>query len=137
MFISYDVIIVGTGLSGAVMAERFAEKKNKHVLIIDKRPHIGGNCYDFIDKETGILCNKYGPHFFHTNNEEVWNYVQQFSEWVPYEHRVLAKVDDKLVPVPVNITTVNRLFNKEIKTKEEMDAWLQVNQIQRRQRRSI
>lgn len=128
MFISYDVIIVGTGLSGAVMAERFAEK-NKHVLIIDKRPHIGGNCYDFIDKETGILCNKYGPHFFHTNNEEVWNYVQKFSEWVPYEHRVLAKVDDKLVPVPVNITTVNRLFNKEIKTKEEMDAWLQVNQI--------
>jgi len=128
MLSDYNVIIIGAGLSGAVMAEQFAGKKKK-VLIIDKRPHIGGNCYDFIDEETGILCNKYGPHFFHTNNEEVWDYVQRFSEWKPYEHRVLAKVDNKTVPVPVNITTVNTLFNKEIKTKVEMENWLQANQV--------
>jgi UDP-galactopyranose mutase len=126
---AYEVIIVGCGLSGAVIAERFASVLGKRVLITDKRDHIGGNCYDFVDELTGIRCSKYGPHFFHTNHEDVWEYIQKFGEWVRYEHRVLASVDDTLVPVPVNITTVNTLCNTHIRDEKEMDQWLQQNQI--------
>ena len=122
----YDIVIIGAGISGIVLAERYATIKNKKVLIIEKRNHIGGNCFDFINNE-GILVPKYGPHFFHTNKEEVWRYINKFSEWIPYEHRVLSSVDGKLVPIPVNITTVNELFKLNIKNEKEMIAWLSKN----------
>jgi UDP-galactopyranose mutase len=121
---NYDVLVIGSGISGATLAERYANLLNKKVLVIDKRDHIGGNCYDFIN-EIGILVPKYGPHFFHTNNQKVWDYVSSFTEWHPYEHRVLGLVNDKLVPIPVNIKTVNSLFDLEIKNEEEMKKFLQ------------
>ena len=124
----YDVVIVGAGISGAVIAERYANKLNKKVLVIEKRDHIGGNCYDYYD-ESGILISKYGAHLFHTNYDDVWGYVQKFSKFTPYEHKVLAKVDGKLVPVPINIATVNMLLGTNIKTESEMDEWLEKNQI--------
>lgn len=125
---TYDIIIIGAGISGATLAERFASQKNKKVLIIDKRGHIGGNCYDFYD-EAGVLISKYGAHLFHTNFDDVWEYVHKFSEFIPYEHKVLSKVDGKLVPIPVNITTVNEVLGLSIKNEEEMDEWLKENQV--------
>jgi UDP-galactopyranose mutase len=123
----YDYLIVGAGLSGAVIAERLANLCNKTVLIIDKRDHIGGNCYDYeIDN---IMINKYGAHIFHTNNERVWDYVNQFSEWVRWDHKVLSYVDDKYVPIPVNINSVNALCGENIKNELEMDEWLRKNQV--------
>ncbi len=124
----YDVVIIGAGISGATLAERYATQLNKKVLVLEKRDHIGGNCYDFYN-EDGVLVSKYGAHLFHTNYEDVWEYVNQFSEWYPYEHRVKAFVDGKLVPIPVNITTVNMLFGLNIKNDQEMDEWLEANQI--------
>jgi UDP-galactopyranose mutase len=121
----YDIVIIGAGISGAVLAERYAQS-GKKVLVIEKRDHIGGNCYDFID-ENGILVSKYGAHLFHTNEEDVWEYVNRFAKWYPWEHKVLAQVDDQLVPIPVNITTVNKLFNLNIQTEEEMQQWLETN----------
>jgi UDP-galactopyranose mutase len=118
----YDIVIIGAGISGAVLAERYASI-NKKVLIIDKRNHIAGNCYDYINEE-GILVSKYGAHLFHTNDEEVWQYVNRFSDWYDWEHKVLANVDGKLVPVPVNITTVNELFGQHISNETEMRHWL-------------
>jgi len=120
---SYDILIVGAGISGLTLAERYSNFLNKKVLVIDKRDHIGGNCYDFYN-DIGILVPKYGPHFFHTNSDIVWNYVSQFSEWVEYEHKVLSYVNNKLVPVPVNIHTVNKLFDLNISCTEEMDKFL-------------
>ena len=117
-------LIVGCGISGAVLAERLATKTNSKVLIIDKRNHIGGNCYDYIDLDTNIRINKYGAHLFHTNDQEVWNYINEFSKWKRWEHSVLSYVDNDYVPVPVNITTVNKVCNQNIQTKEEMDTWL-------------
>jgi UDP-galactopyranose mutase len=122
-----DIIIVGAGISGAVLAERYASI-GKSVLIIEKRNHIAGNCYDYKD-ENGILVSKYGAHLFHTNFEDVWNYVNRFSEWYEWEHKVLARVDDKTVPIPVNITTVNTLFGTNIQTEQEMKEWLDSNRI--------
>jgi UDP-galactopyranose mutase len=120
------VLVVGCGISGATIAERLASRGLK-VLIIDKRNYIGGNCYDFINKD-GILVPKHGPHFFHTNSKEVWDYVSRFTDWHNYEHRVLSRVDKKLsVPVPVNIETVNRIFDTNIATEKEMEAWLEKN----------
>ena len=108
----YDYLIVGCGLSGVVLAERIATILHKKVLIIDKRDHIGGNCYDYIDEITGIRVNKYGAHLFHTNDEDVWKYINQYGEWVRWEHKVLSYVDNKFVPIPVNITTINELCNQ-------------------------
>jgi UDP-galactopyranose mutase len=121
----YDIVIIGAGISGSVLAERYASS-GKKVLIIEKRDHIGGNCYDFID-ENGILVSKYGAHLFHTNEEDVWQYVNRFAKWYPWEHKVIAQVDGQLVPIPVNITTVNKLFNQNIQTEEEMQEWLEKN----------
>jgi UDP-galactopyranose mutase len=118
-----NILIIGAGISGAVLAERYASI-GKKVLIIEKRNHIAGNCYDYID-ENGILVSKYGAHLFHTNEESVWDYVTQFSEWYPWEHKVIARVGEKTVPIPVNITTVNELFNCSITTEEEMKIWLE------------
>jgi len=128
-FNKYEVIIVGCGLSGAVIAEQYAKVMNKEVLVIDRRDHIGGNCYDYIDTDTQILCNKYGPHYFHTNDEEVWAYIQNFAEWVRHEHKVVGSSDGKLFPIPVNINTINILCGTHIQTSAEMDIWLSQNQI--------
>ncbi|TDO73227.1 UDP-galactopyranose mutase [Flavobacterium chryseum] len=120
-----DILIIGAGISGSVLAERYAAM-GKKVLIIEKRNHIAGNCYDYID-ENGILVSKYGAHLFHTNEESVWKYVNKFSQWYPWEHKVIARVDDKTVPIPVNITTVNELFSANITSEEEMKNWLEEN----------
>jgi UDP-galactopyranose mutase len=122
----FDCIVVGAGISGSVIAERYANVLNKKVLLIEKRKHIGGNCYDYYNKEK-ILVPKYGPHFFHTDSKIVWDYVSQFTKWVDYEHRVLGHVDGKLVPVPVNIETVRKLTGIDIKNSQEMKKWLSQN----------
>jgi UDP-galactopyranose mutase len=105
----FDYLIVGAGYAGSVLAERLARVAGKKVLIIDKRPHIAGNAYDHYNDQ-GILVHKYGPHIFHTNSREVFEYLSQFTEWRRYEHRVLASVDGQLVPIPINLDTVNKLY---------------------------
>jgi len=105
----YDFLIVGAGYAGSVLAERLAQGAGKKVLLCDRRPHIAGNAYDCHD-DAGILIHKYGPHIFHTNSREVFEYLSQFTEWRPYEHRVLASVDGKLVPIPINLDTLNALY---------------------------
>jgi len=120
-----DILIIGAGISGTVLAERYASI-GKRVLILEKRPHIAGNCFDYID-DNGILVSKYGAHLFHTQFEDVWSYVNRFAEWYDWEHKVIAKVDGQLVPIPVNITTVNKLFNLNISTEQEMQRWLDEN----------
>lgn len=122
-----DILIIGAGISGSVLAERYANSGEK-ILLLEKRDHIGGNCYDYLD-ENGIRVSKYGAHLFHTNFEEVWKYVNQFSEWYPWEHKVLAKVDGKLVNIPINISTVNQIFRLTIKTEVEMKEWLEANRV--------
>jgi UDP-galactopyranose mutase len=104
----FDYLIVGAGFAGAVCAERLASR-GRRVLICDKRPHIGGNAYDHFDR-AGILIHEYGPHIFHTASARVFEYLSRFTEWRPYEHRVLAHVDGQHVPFPINIDTVNRLY---------------------------
>ncbi|XP_045170257.2 UDP-galactopyranose mutase-like [Mercenaria mercenaria] len=126
---NFDVCVVGAGLSGAVIAERYANTTNKSILVMEKRKHVGGNCYDFIDNETKIRVSKYGAHAFHTNYKHVWDYVQLFSEWVPYELKVQAQIKGKNVPIPVNINTVNTLFYLDIKSVEEMNSWLKNEQV--------
>jgi UDP-galactopyranose mutase len=120
---NYDIIVVGSGISGATIAERYARILNKKVLVIEKRDHIGGNCYDYTD-DAGILVSKYGAHLFHTNDENVWQYLQAFSPWRPYESKVLSSVDGMFVPIPVNISTVNLLFGLHLRTEKEMQGWL-------------
>src|SRR5215213_3699667 len=105
----FDYIVVGAGFAGATIAERLAADAGKKVLICDRRSHIGGNAYDCYD-EAGILIHKYGPHIFHTNSRDVFEYLSRFTEWRPYEHRVLASVDGQLVPMPINLDTINRLY---------------------------
>jgi UDP-galactopyranose mutase len=105
----FDYLIVGAGFAGSVVAERLASQLNKKVLIIDKRPHIAGNAFDHYNEE-GILVHKYGPHIFHTNSKEVFSYLSRFTDWRPYEHRVLASVDGQLVPMPINLDTINKLY---------------------------
>ena len=120
-----DIVIIGAGISGAVLAERYASI-GKKVVVIEKRAHIAGNCFDYID-ENGILVSKYGAHLFHTNEEDVWNYVNRFSKWYKWEHKVLAKVDGQLVPIPVNITTVNKVFGLALQTEADMKEWMYKN----------
>ena len=122
-----DILIIGAGISGAVLAERYAAI-GKKVLILEKRDHIAGNCYDYLD-ENGILVSKYGAHLFHTKEEDVWKYVNRFTEWYKWEHKVIAKVDGQLVPIPVNITTVNKIFGLDLSTEAEMEEWLEENRI--------
>jgi UDP-galactopyranose mutase len=105
----FDYLIVGAGFAGSVLAERLASQDNKKVLIVDVRPHIGGNAYDYYN-EDGILIHKYGPHIFHTNSKEVFDYLSGFTRWRPYQHRVLACVDGMLVPMPINLDTINKLY---------------------------
>jgi UDP-galactopyranose mutase len=105
----FDDLIVGAGFAGSVLAERLASQLGRRVLIVDKRSHIGGNAYDRYDDE-GILVHPYGPHIFHTNSADVFDYLSKFTAWRPYQHRVLASVDGQLVPMPINLDTVNRLY---------------------------
>lgn len=110
---SFDYLIVGGGFAGCVLAERLASQLDRRVLIVDRRNHIGGNAFDHLD-ESGLLVHRYGPHIFHTNSQRVLDYLSQFTEWRPYEHRVLAMVDDQLVPIPINLTTINRLYGLKL-----------------------
>lgn len=110
---AYDYVIVGAGFAGSVLAERLAVESGKTVLICDRRPHIGGNAYDHYN-EAGILVHKYGPHIFHTNSEDIFAYLSQFTAWRPYEHRVLAQVGDLHLPVPINRTTLNALYDLDL-----------------------
>ena len=105
----FDYLVVGAGYAGSVLAERLARVAGKKVLIIDKRSHIAGNAYDHYNDD-GLLVHRYGPHIFHTNSREVFEYLSQFTGWRQYEHRVLASVDGQLVPIPINLDTVNKLY---------------------------
>ena len=105
----FDYLIVGAGFAGSVLAERLANGSGKKVLICDKRPHIAGNAYDCYD-DNGVLIHKYGPHIFHTNSKEVFDYLSRFTEWREYQHRVMASVDGMLVPMPINLDTINKLY---------------------------
>lgn len=118
----YDFLVVGAGLSGSVLAERLATKGGRKVLIVDKRNHIGGNTFDYFNSD-GILIHKYGPHIFHTNSQEVFNYLGKFTEWRPYEHRVLASVDGMMVPIPINMNTINALYGLNL-SSDEVSAFL-------------
>jgi len=113
----FDYLIVGAGFAGSVLAERLATQANKKVLIVDKRDHIAGNAYDYYNND-GILIHKYGPHIFHTNSKDVFDYLGQFTEWRPYEHRVLASVDGQLVPIPVNLNTINQLYGLQLNSSQ-------------------
>ena len=118
----FDWLVVGAGFAGSVMAERLASQRNDTVLLIDRRPHIGGNAFDCYDK-AGVLIHQYGPHIFHTNALAVFSYLSQFTDWRPYEHRVLAEVDGIQVPIPINLTTVNRLYGLSLDSTE-LQGWL-------------
>ena len=118
---AYDWLVVGAGFAGSVLAERLASARGERVLVIDRRPHIGGNAYDRYN-EDGLLIHQYGPHIFHTNSTKVVDYLSRFTQWRPYEHRVLAQVDGMLVPVPINLDTVNRLYGLDL-TSEQLEGW--------------
>lgn len=119
----FDYLVVGAGFAGSVLAERLATELDARVLIVDKRPHIGGNAYDCYD-DAGVLIHPYGPHIFHTNSAEIFDYLSRFTEWRPYQHRVLASVDGQQLPIPINLDTVNRLYGLNL-TSFEMKEWLQ------------
>lgn len=114
---SFDYLIVGAGFAGSVLAERLASQAHKRVLVIDKRNHIGGNAYDYYD-DNGILIHPYGPHIFHTNAKSVFEYLSQFTAWRQYQHRVHASVDGQLVPIPINLDTVNTLYGLNLTSFE-------------------
>ncbi len=113
----FDYLIVGAGFAGSVLAERLANGSGKKVLICDKRPHIAGNAFDHYN-DAGILVHKYGPHIFHTNSREVFEYLSRFTEWRSYQHRVLANVDGQEVPIPINLDTINKLYGLNLTSFE-------------------
>jgi UDP-galactopyranose mutase len=119
----FDYLVVGAGFAGSVLAERLAADFGKRVLVVDKRPHVGGNAFDHHD-DHGILVHKYGPHIFHTNSREIYDYLSRFTEWRPYEHRVRASVDGRLVPIPINLDTVNQLYGTSL-TSFELEAFFE------------
>ncbi len=118
---AFDVLVVGAGFAGAVCAERLAAA-GRRVLVVDRRPHIGGNAYDERD-DAGILVHRYGPHIFHTNAESVFAYLSRFTAWRPYEHRVLASVDDMLVPMPINLDTINAIYGLHLE-EDDVEPFL-------------
>jgi UDP-galactopyranose mutase len=108
---TFDWTVVGAGFTGATFAERMASA-GKRVQVIERRSHVGGNAYDEKNAR-GILVHKYGPHIFHTNSAEVWTYLSKFTEWRPYQHRVLGLIEQKLVPIPFNLDSLAALFSRE------------------------
>ena len=116
----FDYLIVGAGYAGSVLAERLASKAGKKVLIIDTRSHIGGNAYDYYNND-GILIHKYGPHIFHTNSKDVFEYLSQFTKWRQYEHKVLASVDGQLLPIPINLNTINQMYGLNLSSDQVED----------------
>src|SRR4051794_24822206 len=118
----YDTLVVGAGYAGSIMAERLASQLGQRVLVVDRRDHIAGNAYDYVD-EDGVLIHKYGPHIFHTNAQVVIDYLSQYTEWRPYEHRVLARVGEQLLPMPINRTTINELYGLDLKTEADVEAF--------------
>jgi UDP-galactopyranose mutase len=119
----YDVLVVGAGFAGSVLAERLAAGSGQRVLLCDRRPHVGGNAYDHKDA-AGILVHRYGPHIFHTNSSDIVSYLSRFTKWRPYEHRVLASVGGRLLPVPINRTTVNGLYGLDLTSDEAAQEFL-------------
>jgi UDP-galactopyranose mutase len=119
----YDFLVVGAGFAGTVMAERLAADGGYSVLVVDRRPHIAGNAFDETDA-AGLLIHRYGPHVFHTNSERVFAYLSRFTDWLPYEHRVLAQVGKQLLPVPINRTTISRFFGVALSSDAEVKAFL-------------
>jgi UDP-galactopyranose mutase len=117
----FDWLVVGAGFAGSVLAERLASQRGDSVLVVDRRPHVGGNAYDRHD-EAGLLIHQYGPHIFHTNAASIFDYLSQFTRWRPYEHRVLAHVDGQLLPIPINRDTVNRLYGLNL-GEDEVEAF--------------
>lgn len=122
-----DFLIVGAGLTGITLAERIAAQLKKRVLLVEKRNHVGGNAYDYFN-EDGILVQKYGPHIFHTNSKEVWDYLGQFTEWNGYVHRVIAQVNGKEVYLPINLETLERLYDRTF-SPEEMTEFLEQRKV--------
>jgi UDP-galactopyranose mutase len=118
----YDSLVVGAGYAGSIVAERLAAELDHRVLVIDRRDHIAGNAFDYYD-DHGVQVHRYGPHIFHTNSEKVVEYLSRFTEWRPYEHRVLANVDGKLLPMPINRDTINGLYGLELAAEDEVEAF--------------
>ncbi len=121
----FDYLIVGAGFAGSVLAERLASQLDKKVLLVDKRNHIGGNAYDHYNDD-GILIHKYGPHIFHANSPEVFEYLSRFTEWRPYQHRVVASVDGQLVPFPINLDTINKLYGMNLTSSQLEEFFMSV-----------
>ena len=119
----FDFLIVGAGFAGSVLAERLAREDGARVLLIDRRSHIAGNAFDTFD-DAGILIHRYGPHIFHANAPEIFEYLSQFTEWRPYQHRVLASVEGRLVPIPINLDTINTLFGLNL-TSDELTSYFE------------
>jgi UDP-galactopyranose mutase len=113
----FDFLVVGAGFAGAVVAERLASCLDSKVLVVERRNHVGGNAHDHYD-ESGVLVHKYGPHVFHTSSREVYDYLSQFTAWRRYQHRVMAQVDGQLVPIPINLDTINKLNNSNLSSDE-------------------
>lgn len=116
---AFDWLVVGAGFAGSVLAERIARERGEKVLVVDRRPHVAGNAYDKHDA-AGVLMHQYGPHIFHTNSQAVFDYLSRFTRWRPYEHRVLASVDGMLLPIPINLDTVNRLYGLDL-TSDQLE----------------
>lgn len=123
----FDYLVVGAGFAGSVLAERLANGYGKSVLICDKRNHIGGNAYDYYNDD-GILIHKYGPHIFHTNSADVFEYLSRFTEWREYQHKVLADVDGMKVPIPINLNTINKLYGLNLNAHELQDFFEKVRE---------
>jgi UDP-galactopyranose mutase len=119
----YDTLVVGAGYAGSILAEQLTTRCGQNVLVIDRRDHIAGNAFDYYD-EHGVLVHEYGPHIFHTNSEKVVEYLSRFTDWRPYEHRVLANVDSVNVPIPINRTTINVLYDLDLSTDAEVEEFL-------------
>ena len=117
----FDWMIVGAGFAGAVLAERLASQRGERVLVVDRRHHVAGNAYDRYNDD-GLLIHKYGPHIFHTNSDAILSHLSQFTTWRPYEHRVVGRVDGMLVPIPINLDTINTLYGLNL-TSEELATW--------------
>jgi UDP-galactopyranose mutase len=127
----YSYVVVGSGLLGSVVAERVANHLNTPVLVIEKRDHIGGNCYSATDSTTGIEYHRYGTHIFHTSNEKVWNYIRRFTNFNSYRHKVLSHHKGQLYPFPINLATINQFYRRNLKPYEVEDFLASIRQSHR------